>query len=101
MTGNPPKIPCQCPIKKWECRKESEPESATPLSLACGRERFKVCKVRGDRKVCARMAQLGVLPGSEIELICPGRKKQCLVRVKGSTVTLDQQCADNILVTPL
>ena len=55
---------------------------------------------QGDRKICARMAQLGFLPGSEIELICPGGSSQCMVRVKGSTVTLDQFCADNILVTP-
>jgi len=101
MTRNPPKTGCRCPMKELRCRQDSHPESATPLSLACGRERFKVCKVRGDRKVCARMAQLGVFPGSEIEVICPGRSKQCMVRVKGSTVSLDQQFADNILVTPL
>lgn len=101
MTRNPPKIPCQCPGKGWRCRKESQPESATPLSLVCGRERFRVCRIRGDRKVCARMAQLGVLPGSEIEVLCPGRAKQCMVRVKGSTVTLDRHFAENILVTPL
>jgi Fe2+ transport system protein FeoA len=49
--------------------------------------------------MCARMAQLGVLPGSEMELICPGRSK-CMIRVKGSTVTLDELQAKHILVTP-
>jgi Fe2+ transport system protein FeoA len=77
------------------------PGDATPLSLACGRKRLKVCRINGDRKLCARMAQLGVLPGSEIEMICPGRSKQCMVRVMGSTVTLDPLCAEQILVTPL
>lgn len=101
MTRNPPKIPCQCPVNEWGCRKGLQTENATPLSSACGRKRFRVCGIRGDRKICARMAQLGVLPGSEIEVICPGRSKQCMVRVKGSTVTLDQLVADNILVTPL
>ena len=47
------------------------------------------------------MAQMGVLPGSEIELVCPGSLKQCLVRVKGSTLTLDPLSAEQILVTPL
>jgi Fe2+ transport system protein FeoA len=47
------------------------------------------------------MAQMGVLPGSEIELLCPGRASQCMFRVKGSTVTLDHLCAEQILVTPL
>ena len=101
MTRNPPKMPCQCPVKEWGCRKKAHAECATPLSSACGRKRFRVCGVRGDRKVCARMAQMGVLPGSEIEVLCPGRSKQCMVRVKGSTVTLDEHFAENILVTPL
>ena len=50
--------------------------------------------------MCARMAQLGFLPGSEIEIVCPGQNKPCMVRVKGSTITLDELQAENILVTP-
>jgi Fe2+ transport system protein FeoA len=46
------------------------------------------------------MAQLGVLPGSTIELICPNQSQSCMVKVKGSTVSLDQMSAENILVTP-
>lgn len=46
------------------------------------------------------MAQLGVLPGSTIELICPSQSQSCMVKVKGSTVSLDQMSAENILVTP-
>lgn len=100
MTENPPKIPCPCRIEGCRIHHQALPENATPLSSACGRDKFKVCRINGDRRVCARMAQLGVLPGSEIELICPGRKKQCMVKVKGSTVTLDELLADHIMVTP-
>ena len=85
----------QCPVRQEIC-----PDDAKPLSKACGCERFKVCKVRGDRKLCARMAQLGVLPGSEIELICSIQSQNCMVKVKGSTISLDQLSADNIMVTP-
>ncbi|MFZ5798678.1 MAG: ferrous iron transport protein A [Desulfobulbus sp.] len=104
MTKNPPKFSCPCAVSehgKPETTGRALPGNATPLSLACGRERLKVCRINGDRKLCARMAQLGVLPGSEIEMICPGRSKQCMVRVMGSTVTLDPLCAEHILVTPL
>lgn len=101
MTSNPPKISCPCPVKGWKNRLESQAGDVTPLSSVCGRKRFRVCGIRGDRKICARMAQLGVLPGSEIEVVCPGRSTQCMVRVKGSTVSLDQLVADNILVTPV
>ena len=85
----------QCPV-----REEKYPDNAKPLSMACGCERLKVCKVRGDRKLCARMAQLGVLPGSIIELICSTQSQNCMVKIKGSTVSLDQLSAENILVTP-
>lgn len=104
MTKNPPKFSCpRAGSEQNECAPGgiALPQGATPLSSACGRERFKVCRISGDRKLCARMAQMGVLPGSEIELICPGSLKQCMVRVKGSTVTLDPLCAQKILVTPL
>jgi len=76
------------------------PVDATPLSKAGGCNRLRVCRVSGDRKLCARMAQLGVLPGSEIELVCPVRTQNCMVRVKGCTVSIDQLSADSILVTP-
>jgi Fe2+ transport system protein FeoA len=85
----------QCPVREKNC-----PDNARPLSKACGCEKFKVCKVRGDRKLCARMAQLGVLPGSVIQLICPVQSQSCMVKVKGSTVSLDLLSAENILVTP-
>lgn len=104
MTKNPPKISCPCPVSRSAgCRtgKTELPEDATPLSSVCDRDSFKICRISGDRKICARMAQLGVLPGSEIEIICPGHSKQCMVRIKGSTVSLDQHCAKNIMVTPL
>ncbi|MHB8790091.1 MAG: FeoA family protein [Desulfobulbaceae bacterium] len=104
MTKNPPKFSCTCARSvQPECDAIPlcTPGSATPLSLAGGRERFKVCRISGDRKLCARMAQMGVLPGSEIELLCPGRTSQCMFRVKGSTVTLDPRFAEQIMVTPL
>ena len=104
MTKNPPKFSCPFAGSEQSERESGSralSESATPLSLACGRERFRVCRIRGDRKLCARMAQMGVLPGSEIELLCPGALKQCMFRVKGGTVTLDPLSAEQILVTPV
>ena len=85
----------QCAVREEKCS-----DNIKPLSKACGCERFKVCKVSGDRKLCARMAQLGVLPGSTIELICSTQSQNCMVKVKGSTVSLDLLSAENILVTP-
>ena len=96
-------IPCPCPEKNsagCEVKKRNGNTNAQPLSKICGCDKFKVCKVNGDRKLCARMAQLGVLPGSEIELICPIQSENCMVKIKGSTISLDQLSAENILVEP-
>jgi len=99
MTKNPPTI--SCPYVTGDgIPGESRLNEGTPLTNACGCAKVKICKISGDRKMCARMAQLGFLPGSEIELVCPGQPRQCMVRVKGSTVTLDELHAQNIFVTP-
>jgi Fe2+ transport system protein FeoA len=49
------------------------------------------------------MASLGVLPGSVIELLCPGqgrRRRQCMVKVNGGTLSLDELTAASIFVEP-
>jgi Fe2+ transport system protein FeoA len=61
----------------------------------------KVCRVGGDRKICAKMANLGVMPGTEMELICPRRGRQCIIKVNGGTLSLDESTAENIFVTKL
>ncbi|RUM34794.1 MAG: hypothetical protein DSY50_05890 [Desulfobulbus sp.] len=114
MTKNHPDITCQClngtdsncNRLKVEC-----PTDARPLTERCGCGKVKVCKISGDRKSCARMANLGVLPGTEMELLCPARRRgqgrrhgkghRCMVKVNGGTLSLDQLTADNIFVTPM
>ncbi len=45
------------------------------------------------------MANLGVLPGTEMELLCPHRGRQCMIKVNGGTISLDSTTAANIFVT--
>jgi FeoA domain. len=47
------------------------------------------------------MANLGVLPGCELELLCKGGGQQCMVKVNGGTISLDALTATNILVAPV
>jgi ferrous iron transport protein A len=75
-------------------------QSATPLSESRCNSRMRVCAVNGDRKTCARMANLGVLPGSELELLCKGGGQQCMIKVNGGTISLDAPTAAAILVAP-
>lgn len=72
-----------------------------PLSESCCNRRMRVCAVNGDRQTCARMANLGVLPGCELELLCKGGGQQCMIKVSGGTISLDALTAAAILVDPL
>lgn len=46
------------------------------------------------------MANLGVLPGSELELLCKGGGQQCMIKINGGTISLDAPTAAAILVAP-
>jgi Fe2+ transport system protein FeoA len=72
-----------------------------PLSENCHAGKVRICKVTGDRKSCARMASLGVIPGEEAELLCPQNGSQCLLKIHGGTLSLDQLTSSNIIVQSL
>ncbi len=72
-----------------------------PLSMRARTGRVKVCKVTGDRKICARMASMGLYPGVEADVICSETGSQCLLKVNGGTISLDSDVSDNIFVTSL
>ena len=78
-----------------------EQRAATPLAESCCNSPMRVCAVTGDRQTCARMATLGVLPGSELELLCKGGGQQCMIKVNGGTISLDAFAASAILVAPV
>ena len=86
-----------CSRRKRCCRQQR----GTPLHEACCQGRMRVCAVNGDRRTCARMANLGLLPGTEVELLCSGGGRQCMIKVNGGTISLDALTAANILVDPL
>ncbi len=106
MTKNHPGPVCtRCRGKHQSCmfrEKALDAEHVLPLSRACACGRVKVCRISGDRRLCARMADLGILPGREMELLCSGRgRHNCMVRVNGGTLSLDNLTTENILVTPV
>ncbi len=69
-----------------------------PLSERNQAGRVRICKVTGNRKLCARMASLGVIPGKEAELICPKSGSRCILKIHGGTLSLDQTTSSNIIV---
>lgn len=74
-------------------------KQVSPLSKLSRSGRFKVCQIKGDRKHCAKMASMGLLPGEEMELICPENGNLCVIKVKGGNISLDNETSENIYVT--
>lgn len=72
-----------------------------PLSRQAKTGRIKVCKVTGDRKICARMAAMGLYPGVEADVLCSETGSQCLLKINGGTISLGPEVSDNIIVTSL
>ncbi len=72
-----------------------------PESLKGCTGRVRVCKVNGDRKICARMASMGLYPGVVADIICAEKGSQCLLKVHGGTISVDSSISENILVTNL
>jgi ferrous iron transport protein A len=86
--------------KVRQCLKadENAAEQVMPLSQIGRHGRKKICKITGDRKLCARMASLGFYPGEEVELLCRENDSRCLLKIQGGTVSLDTTVSNNILV---
>jgi ferrous iron transport protein A len=74
-------------------------ESIKPLSHLCRAGKVKICKLTGDRSLCARMAAMGLYPGTEAELLCPENSSQCILKIHGGTICLDRAFSENILVS--
>jgi ferrous iron transport protein A len=106
MTKEPAEASClllsdiqtQC-LRRKKCGNRAA-QAGTPLPETCCNSRLRVCAINGDRHICAKMAHLGVLPGSELELLCKGGGQQCMIKVNGGTISLDAPTAANILVMP-
>ncbi len=47
------------------------------------------------------MASMGVYPGIEADLICPESGGQCILKIQGSTLSLDKSVSENILVSAI
>ena len=47
------------------------------------------------------MAAMGVYPGLEAELVCPADGGQCILKVNDSTICLDEDITDKIIVSQL
>lgn len=68
------------------------------LSDAPPGQPVEVKAIEGGRKLCARMAALGIYPGVKLELLCSHCDAPCLVKVRGSTLSLGVGVSRKIMV---
>lgn len=74
-------------------------EPLLPLELLAAGEWAEVGEVHGQPAWVGRMAELGIRPGSRIQVVSGG--SPCLVLVGGSRLSLRGEQAMQILVRPL
>jgi len=60
---------------------------------------LRICRIEGDRGLCAKMAAMGLYPGREAELIHPECGGQCLLKIEDCTLCLDKSTSECIVVT--
>lgn len=83
------------------CKKRKGCSKIGPLSDAATSGQMEICKIKGDRKQCARMASMGLRCGEKIDLICPTNGSSCIFKVNGGTLSLDSDSIKTIFVKPI
>jgi len=83
----------------FHSRSDSNQPQAAPLSAQRRVGPLRICRIEGDRKLCAKMAAMGLYPGREAELIHPECGGQCLLKTEDCTFCLDKSTCERILVT--
>ena len=61
-------------------------------------ETVRVTRISGGRRLCARLAHMGIYPGVELEVICGGRGAPSIVRIRNCTISLGKGMSHKILV---
>lgn len=91
---------CRCLFQKVQRRDEGPycHQHHGPLSDNCHTGKITICKVIGDRRLCAKMASLGILPGQEAEVLSSQANSPCLLKIHGGTLSLDQDTSNSIIV---
>ncbi len=61
----------------------------------------RVMTVQGGRGIAARLASMGIYPGSIVTLKCGGSIGPVIIQVRGSRIAIGRGMAHRILVEPL
>jgi Fe2+ transport system protein FeoA len=73
-------------------------EKIIPLSHLKTNEQARISKIRGDRKVANRLADLGLTPNAEVKLLRKGSKTPVEISVRRTRLAIANDIAKLILV---
>jgi ferrous iron transport protein A len=85
--------------KQIKCESDGDvPDSAVSLlSLQIG-EKGKIVKISGGRGACKRLNELGLVPGTEIEVVNKISSGPVMIKVKGSKLALGRGLAAKVFL---
>lgn len=89
------------------CKCHFEPESSSsdlpitllPLSEVGPGENVKIVRLDGGRRMCARLAHMGIYPGTKLTIISGGKGTPVIARFGNTTISLGKGASKKILVT--
>ncbi len=73
-------------------------ETMLPLSQAKAGDRVLVAQLQGGRRLCSRLADMGIIPGAVlcvVQSICAG---PAIISIRGERMALGQGMAEKVLV---
>jgi ferrous iron transport protein A len=76
-------------------------EGGQPLTLVEPGERVRLVGVRGCRNASHRLAELGLTPGVELEVLRKGNGGPLLLAVRDSRLALGRRMAQRVIVVPV
>ncbi|NHJ47046.1 MAG: ferrous iron transport protein A [Asgard group archaeon] len=74
------------------------PETAKSLVTLHIGEKKIIVKITGGRNACKRLNELGLIPGTEIEMVNKINDGPVMIKVKGSKLALGRGLATKVIV---
>ena len=73
-------------------------DAAMPLAMASVGQEVALSHIRGGRSLSHRLAEMGLTPGMEFEIVANNRGGPCVVLVKGTRMMIGRGMIDKIFV---
>ena len=77
---------------------QSDQKSPLPLKMTSQGDTVQLVNIRGGVRLQHRLAEMGLTPGMEFEIVANNRGGPCVVLVKGTRMMIGRGMIDKIFV---